>query len=201
MNRKIAIGLACALACGALSAAAQQGGEPQMTAEQQQAMEAMMKAMTPGPQHQHLARAVGEWDFLGKFWTEPGAPPQESKGASTRELMLGGRVLRERVTSNVMGMPFEGFGMTGFDNVTGRFWATWNDNMSTGVMLSYGTCDAEMKRCEFEGSYPDPLTGKMKKNRMVSEHHGDHEVMRSYEAGPDGKEVLTMELAFNRKKG
>ena len=56
---------------------------------------------------------------------------------------LDGRVLIEEVTSSMMGMPFTGHGMTGYDNVTGKYWSTWTDSMSTGLMVSEGTCDAQ----------------------------------------------------------
>ena len=29
---------------------------------------------------------------------------------------------------------FTGVGRTGYDNVTGRYWSTWTDTMSTGVV-------------------------------------------------------------------
>src|SRR6266436_3027817 len=62
----------------------------------------------------------------------------------------------EEVASTMMGAPFTGHGMTGFDNVTGKYWSTWNDSMSTGVMLSEGTCDAQ-KVCTFTGTWNDPI--------------------------------------------
>ena len=43
----------------------------------------------------------------------------------------------------MMGTPFTGHGMTGYDNVTGKYWSTWTDSMSTGIMVSEGSCDAE----------------------------------------------------------
>ena len=44
-----------------------------------------------------------------------------------------------------MGIPYRGHGMTGFDNVTDKYWSTWNDSMSTGIMVTEGTCDAQGK--------------------------------------------------------
>jgi len=49
-----------------------------------------------------------------------------------------------------------GHGMTGYDNVSGKYWATWNDSMTTGVMVSQGTCDAK-NACTFTGSWNDPI--------------------------------------------
>lgn len=193
------------LALAAVPGLAQEKGgataEPEMSPEEQKAMEAFMKSMTPGPQHRELAGRAGKWTFVGKFWTEPGAPPQESRGTSTREAILGGRVLSETIESEMMGMPFRGLGMTGYDNVTQRYWSTWSDTMSTGLMVSYGSCDDGMTRCEFRGSYSDPLTGKMKETRMTAESAADRETFRSYEQGPDGKEMMTMELVYSRAKG
>jgi hypothetical protein len=41
----------------------------------------------------------------------------------------------------MMGVPFVGHGMSGFGNVTGRFWSRRLDYFSTGLGVSEGTCD------------------------------------------------------------
>jgi hypothetical protein len=89
--------------------------------------------------------------------------------------------------------------MGGYDNVTGKYWSTWMDNMSTGFMTQWGTCEAS--GCNFQGEYADPMTGKMKKNRSEMTSQGpDQETYAGYEVGPDGKEYKSMELIFTRKK-
>ena len=175
---------------------------PQPTSpEQQAAMQAYLKAMAPGPEHRWLAAAVGSWTFHGKFWDGAGGAPTESSGTAERSLALGGRILVEKVVSEVMGMPFEGLGMTGYDNVSGQFWSTWNDNLSTGVMISTGNCDLAAGGCRFAGSYSDPITGKVKSNRMETTRVSpDEEVSRAWETGADGAERLTMELTYTRRK-
>lgn len=186
------------LAVGA--AGAQQGGgaPPPMSPEEQAMMAAMEKAATPGAEHAWLAAMAGSWDFTATFWMKPGDPPTSSAGKAERSMILGGRVMTERVTSEMMGMPFEGFGMTGFDNVSRKYWGTWNDNMTTGVMSSTGTCERD--RCEFQASAYDPVTGKLMTTRMTSEHAADREVHAMYGPGPDGKEFKTMELVYTRRK-
>ena len=49
---------------------------------------------------------------------DPTKAPTESVGTVERELMLGGRVLAEKVRSTYMNKPFEGYGLTGYDNVS-----------------------------------------------------------------------------------
>ena len=67
-------------------------------------------------------------------------------------MALDGRVMVEQFEGTMMGAPFKGHGMSGYDNVTGKYWSTWNDSMSTGLMVSTGTCDAQ-NACTFEGTY------------------------------------------------
>jgi uncharacterized protein DUF1579 len=176
-------------------------GQKEMSAEEKAMMDAMMKAATPGKQHQWLATKAGMWSFTGKFWQAPGAPPVEMSGAAERTMMLGGRVMAEKVSSaGFMGQPFEGYGLAGYDNVAKAFWGTWNDNMGTGVMLSKGQCD-DKGACTYTGEYFDPMTGKMKKSRMTARDDGpDKEMHEFFDTGPDGKEFKSMELVYTRKK-
>lgn len=171
---------------------------PQPSPQEQAMMAAMEKAMTPGPQHADLAAMAGSWEFTGSFWGAPDQQPIASSGTAERSMILGGRVIVEKVTSEIMGMPFEGLGMTGYDNVTGRYWSTWTDNMSTGVMTSTGSC--ENSSCEFTSTASDPMTGQLSTGKLVSAHEADREVHAMYLKGPDGKEWKSMELIYTRRK-
>jgi len=172
---------------------------PEMTPEQKAEMEAYTKAGTPGPQHKHLAAAAGTYDVKMKSWHEPGAPPMEESGSATRTMALDGRVLVEDFSGTMMGSPFRGYGMTGYDNVTGKYWSTWMDSMSTGLMLSQGTCDANMT-CTFNGSWNDPIKKGPVKSRMTTRWSTPTtEVFEMY--GPDkkGAEMKMMEIAYTKK--
>lgn len=189
--------LVMVLAAGGAFAASEQAsaqGElpPGMTAED---MARWQEAASPGPEHEKLAAMAGSWTFKGTFWMGPDAPPMTSTGTAERKMILGGRVLVEKVKSEFQGEPFEGLAMTGFDNVAGQYWGTWVDNMGTGIMLSTGTCSEET--CEFEGSYNDPMTGGPKKMRMTMTSDGDVETHQAFEPGPDG-EFKSMELVYTR---
>ena len=172
-----------------------------LTPEQQKRMETWVKSMTPGAPHKWLASRAGKWDFAGKFWMEPGAPPQAAKGVAERTLALGGRVLQEKLTSTLMGMPLDGLGLAGFDNVSGQFWSTWNDSLSTGLRVAGGGCDEAMKSCAWKGSYSNPDTGRSQAVRLELRLDGaDREVLTAWESGADGREARTMELVYTRRK-
>jgi hypothetical protein len=205
MTRKVGLGLSCAALAGTFlvaAAGAQDSKQPpQMSAEQKAAMEAWAKAATPGKQHKWLASKAGKWDFAGKFWQDPKQPAESANGTAERTMMLGGRVVAEKVASpGMMGQPFEGYGLTGFDNVTQEYWGTWSDSMGTGLMVSRGKCD-EKGACTFSAEFVDPMTGKKKNTRMASRDEGpDKEVHEFWDKGPDGKEFKSMELVYTRKK-
>jgi len=196
-------GLMCAAAAIALvvtSASAQTGKQPpQMTPEQKAEMDAYMKAGTPGAPHQALAASAGNYDLKMRSWQAAGAPPMEETGTATRAMTLDGRVLVEDVSSSMMGSPFTGHGMMGFDNVTGKYWSTWNDSMSTGLMVSEGTCDAQ-KSCTFTGHWNDPVKKTPVKARMTTRWTSPTvQVFEMYAPGKDGKEFKMMEITYTKK--
>ena len=103
-----------------------------------------------------MAAKAGTYDAKVKSWHEPGKPPMEESATATRTMALDGRVMVEDFKGSMMGMPFTGHGMRGYDNVSGKHWSTWMDSMSTGLMVSEGTCD-DKDACSFKGSWNDPV--------------------------------------------
>ncbi len=187
-------GLALAAAAGA-----QEGAEPRMTPEQMAMMEAYQKAGTPGPQHEAMAAGAGTWDVVARSWMEPGGPPVEEAGTATRSMILGGRVLVEEFQGAMMGQPFTGYGLHGYDNVSGKYWSTWSDSMSTGLMVSEGSCD-EAGNCEFTGSWNDPVAkGPVQARMVLRKVSPTVEQFEMYGPGPDGKEMKMMELTYTKR--
>lgn len=183
----------------ALPAAAQEAAPPAPSAEEQAMMEAFQKAATPGPQHARLAEAVGTYDMVVKSWQSPDAPPTTDTGVSTRRMVLGGRVMVEEAKATMMGQPFDGLGLHGFDNVSGKYWATWNDSVGTGLMVAEGDCDGQ-GACTFTGSWNDPVTKGKVTARMTS-HWTDAntEIFEMHGPGPDGKEMKMMQITYTRR--
>ena len=199
MNRN-PLGLVVAAASVLLALAALVGAQqPEMTAAQKAEMEAYAKAGTPGAPHQAMAATAGSYDAKVKSWQEPGQPPMESTATATRAMALDGRVLVEDFKGSMMGMPFTGHGMQGYDNVSGKYWSTWNDSMSTGLMVSEGTCDAK-NTCAFKGSWNDPIKKAPVAARMTSRWTSPTtQVFEMYGPGKDGKEFKMMEITYTKK--
>ena len=196
MNRHLA---SIALPLALLAAPALAEDPPQMSPEEMAMMQAYQQAATPGPQHAALAKTVGTYDMAIRSWMAPGKPPMEETGTATRSMALGGRVMLEQTEASMMGQPFTGHGMQGYDNVSGKYWGTWNDSMGTGLMVSEGDCD-DKGNCTFTGSWNDPVTkGKLNARMTTRWTSPTVEVFEMYGPGPDGREMKMMEITYSKR--
>jgi hypothetical protein len=199
MLRKHAILITTLAALLAVPLAAQEAAQPQVTPEMLAMMEAYQRAAAPGAEHQRLADMAGTYDMTIRSWYSPGGEPTTDTGTATRRMMLGDRVMAEEVDAQVMGQPYTGHGLHGYDNVSEKYWATWNDNMGTGLMVSEGTCDASMA-CTFTGQANDPVSGQPQTLRMTTRWtDADTEVFELYGPDPEGKETRMMEITYSKR--
>jgi Protein of unknown function (DUF1579) len=163
-------------------------------------MKAWQDYMTPGEVHKMMAAANGEWNGAVTMWMDPKAPPTQSTGTVTNEMIMGGRYQLSKTTSTMMGMPFEGMSLLGYDNAKKVFTTTWIDNVGTGTMTLEGTWTAATKSIEFKGKAVDPMTGRdMAVKEVVKFIDNDTQEMQMYEMR-NGAEIKTMEIKYTRKK-
>jgi hypothetical protein len=191
MKTKIAIVSAALFLCAV--AAFAQNATPQMTPEQKSMMDKMVKAATPGPQHAMLAKLAGDWTCSIKYQMDPSQPAQDAQSTATITSLMDGRYIQELSSGQMMGAPFNGMGLYGFDNVSGKFVSSWIDNMGTGIMMSVGTADASGKVINWNGTMNDPVTGKATKERMVMTiADDDHHTFEMFGIPPGGKKETKM---------
>lgn len=166
----------------------EQAAEPGAAAMSEEAMmAAMAAAATPGEPHAKMIEMVGEYSAEMTFLMDPSGEPQSTTMQVERTLDLGGRVLVETWSGEFMDMPFNGHSRIGYDNVTGRYWSTWTDNWSTGVIVMYGDWDEEKQQMVLEGTNAHPVTGLPYKMRSVSRDlEPGKSVMDMYEDYGDG---------------
>jgi hypothetical protein len=161
-----------------------------------------MKANAPGEHHAHMKQMVGTFDVEMDMVMAPGAPPQKTKGVQKSQMMLDGRYLHGDYTGDMMGMPFHGMSLMGYDNQKKKYFSAWVDSMSTGLLVFEGTCDEAGKVFTFNGEYDDPMTGRHLKVRTVSKFVSpDRYTFEWFETGPEGKEARTMYATYTRARG
>ena len=171
-----------------------------------QAMDAATQAMmatwqayaSPNDNHKVLNPLVGTWSHVVRWWMTPDSQPETSKGTSETKWVMGGRFLQHTATGTSMGQPFEGMGLTGFDNGKQTYQTLWMDNMGTGMMTGEGTYDPGKKQLTDQGRFTDPVVGQRSYRGVVTLIDDDHYRYEMYGADQNGKEFRMMEIVYTR---
>ena len=162
-------------------------------------MEVYSQLATPGIPHKQLAGLVGSWGTKTRAWMEPDKPPMEGTGVCEQKMLLDGRYLQQKYTGEMMGSPFSGINLIGYNNHTGKYVSTWIDSMSTGIYYFEGTAGEDGKTITQESSYDDPVRGPMTWRsvmRIVDSNNVEYEM---YLIPKAGKEEKMMEMTLARK--
>ena len=168
--------------------------------DMQAIMEVYKKLATPAATHKRLASLAGKWTTKTTAWMNPDTPPMESTGTCEQKMLLGGRYLQQTYTSKMMGSPFTGINLIGYDNQTKKYVSTWIDSMSTGIYYFEGTASADGKTITQESSYDDPVRGPTvwrSVTRIVDDNTLEYEM---YLTSKEGKEEKMMEMTVTRKR-
>ncbi len=202
-RRNCAAMAACAAILVSAGLLAQENPFAEMTPEQQAEMQAWMKYSTPGKEHAMLASRAGTWTLAGKMWHAPNTEPETIEATSTIKSVMDGRYFIEKVEGpGLMGMPFEGRSVFGYDNLTKTYFVIWFDNMMTGVMRYEGTPSGDGTTIHYTVDVPDVMAGKYKQVRAVdkmSDHDSYSFVM--YDTTADGHEFKSLEIVGTRMSG
>ncbi|TWT44211.1 hypothetical protein RAS1_06200 [Phycisphaerae bacterium RAS1] len=165
----------------------------------QEMMDEFAKAGEPGENHKLLEAFVGNWKMEVKSMMGPGEPDVTS-GTSTVKPIMGGRYFVDEVKGSMMGAPFEGMGVTGYDNLQKKFVNTWIDSASTGIFMSIGDYDAKSKEFTYRGDLVMPGGQKMKIRMVIRIVDKDKHVFEWHQTEPEG-EKKTMEIVYTRAAG
>ena len=165
-------------------------------------MKACMMAGTPGEQHKALAWNAGTWEGKNTMWMMPDSPPVNSDVKSTVTSIMDGRYLKIDMHGDLPGMgPYTGFGLLGYDNVAGRYVATWIDNHSTTIMNGVGAMSKDGKVMTIEYAYTCPVTKKPGTMREVDTITGPNtKTFEMFGTEPkSGKEYRMMKVEWTKK--
>ena len=162
-------------------------------------MEMYQKLATPGEPHKLFATLAGSWTTTTKEWMEPSKPPTESTGTADMKMLLDGRFLYQEFTSQMMGQPFTGIGIDGYDNLRKRYVTTWMDTMGTGFFTMEGTASADGKTITLKGQHGEPGGGHMTHRAVWKIVDNNTQTFDMYGTHHRGKEMKMLEIAYTRK--
>jgi hypothetical protein len=182
--------LACALA---------PAQEKPQDMEEQKAMAAYMAANAVNENHEFLNKFAGNWDVQMTSWMAPGKPPVQERATAQAELRFDGRFLFLSFQGKMMGMPFTGLQILGYDNMKKMYVTLWMDNSSTHIFKTTGMREGNV--ITETGKWPDPVMGKeMGVKARTTFLNDDEYLYEQFMVQDDGKEFKSLELRCLRKK-
>ncbi len=142
----------------------------------EQVKEMMAASAAKAPEHDVLARFAGAWNAEMNFLTAPGADPEVSHAKAEYTAILDGRFVKNHYKGmfKFMGaeMPFEGYGMLGYDTARGEYVTAWCDNLSTSMLVEKGEPGDDADRITVEGQMLNQM-GAESPFRHVYAFHDD----------------------------
>lgn len=111
--------------------------------EEHRHAEAAMPEMGPPKELDQIKFQLGTWDVSSKYLSDPSAEWQEAPATCTFSLAAGGAAMMMDYKSEMMGMPFQGIGLTCYNRETKKWQTAWTDNMGALISLYEGTYEGK----------------------------------------------------------
>jgi hypothetical protein len=156
-----------------------------------------------GPHHKALEYFLGTWDGVIEYANLGGHQMPPDKVVGTGAWLLEGRWMSFRVKGTMYGMPFEGVGIQGYDNVKKAHVSTWVADADTTLHYHQGTTvDPEGKVKSLYGTLDEWTTGEHDKpvritTRKVSD---DKFVQEIWDLGIGELGRVVMKWTYTRRK-
>ncbi|HTH48363.1 MAG TPA: DUF1579 family protein [Candidatus Limnocylindria bacterium] len=163
-------------------------------AECQEAMKKMEAAGTPGPAHKALEPMIGNWKAEVKCWKDGAGEAHVSHGTAKTHWILQGRFLQEDFSGEMMGKPFKGLTLLGYDNTKQTYNLVWLADTQTSTFTSEGKGDGGNKVITLKGQATCPMSGGQKSVESVYRILGADKHV--FEMSHDGKK--TLEVSYTR---
>ncbi len=150
-------------------------------------------------EHEDLKKNVGTWDAQMKWYMGPQV--MESKGVARAKLIWGGRFLKQIFDGEMMGKPFTGMLLLGFDTIEKRYTSIWLDSASPIISVAHGTAKDGATRLEgMEPDYRNPAGKKHKSITVIKWNNDDQYTITMLHLDQQGKEVKGGEIIYTRRK-
>jgi Protein of unknown function (DUF1579) len=157
------------------------------------------EADQPGAVHKQMANWAGEYTTSSKFFAKPGQPSEATTGSATIRSILDGRFLSEENAGTLLGQPYTGMHLYGYNNATGKYEATWIYTGSTATMTLTGTSKDDGRTIEYTASIDQKGT-RMTLYVVLKHVDDDKFTVELYAKNKDGSKGPTLETTYTRKK-
>jgi hypothetical protein len=153
----------------------------------------------PGPGHKALEHYLGSWKAEVKCWGEPGAPANVSQATANITWAMSGRFLEEEFQGEMMGKPFRGRTLMGYDNVKQTFQSVWVSDVQTSMFVTEGKGENSNRIITLRGTASCPMRerGDIPMKLVLRVLNPDKHTFEMFDES-EGKSRKTMEITYVR---
>lgn len=148
-------------------------------------------------EHKELHKGLGEWEAVVKTVMDPAQPATEEKGAEKVHAVCNGKYTWSDFRSTMLGQPFEGHCLVGYDSAAKQYVSYWIDSFSATWAKTNGTAEADGKMIRMQGSCLCPEGKPMTMRQVMRWMDADTRLLEMDIEGADGK--CKMDITYKRK--
>ncbi len=174
-----------------------QGRQTPFSGDEEEMMEKAKAAATPGPAHEALGNLVGNWQAEVRCWGGPGGEAQMSTATAKGTWIMNGLFLQEDFSGEMMGRPFNGRTILGYDNVLETFKMVWLSDNQTSLFVADGDGEHDYRLITFEGIGTCPIKGEVRTRVVLRIYNPDRHELEMFDL-TDGGSTKTMEINYRR---
>ena len=170
--------------------------------DQGEMMKNMMDACTPNRFHERLGKHIGDWDLELSMKMDPSMAPMVSKGTAKISWLFPGKWVKEEVKAAMMGMPFEGLSIMGYNNFKKKYVGMWVDSMGTSLLTMEGNPGMDGKTLYMTGAMDEPMTGEQDKmtRQIIREVSEDEFVFEMHDLAIGEGDTRVFWIKYTRAK-
>lgn len=150
--------------------------------------------------HRRLHGLAGQWIGTTHTWLDPSAAPEEAPIDAEGEVILGGRFVRLRYASAIMGGPHAGELLLGFSATESLLTMAWIDSFHTSPAITVSTGPAPgADRWVATGSYAAG-SERWGWRTEISQPTADTILVEMFNISPAGEEDRGVEFRLSRRR-
>ncbi|MCA8951462.1 MAG: DUF1579 family protein [Planctomycetes bacterium] len=144
-----------------------------------------------------FAQSVGEWR-AEMTMPMPGQDTVKENATEHVVPICGGKWFWSDFNGSMMGAPFEGHALSGYDAASKQYVSFWIDSMSPTCMKTTGSYDADKKQMTLTGASRDEQGRPIKVREVSTQSNADTRELHMTFTGPEGAQE--MNISYRRAK-
>lgn len=175
-------------------------GQDEKAKNTQELVNAKVESAALTEYHRWFRDLRGKWNYKVQWWLTPDSQPEEFRGRSEFNWILGSRFMVEEYSDQREGVRLEGRAMFGYDKGLQKFTMMRVDTLHTAMLTATGAPGQDDKVITLFGDYVDPNSHETVKVKYILKIDRKEPLFQMYVTPPDGEEYKSVDIRYYKKR-